>query len=72
MHSVCSLGDGRLASGSEDRTVRVWETATGECVATLKGHTDLVNSVCSLGDGRLASGSFDKTVRVWAATAVGK
>ena len=69
MRSVCSLGDGRLASGSNDRTVRVW-AATGECVVTLEGHTSTryVRSVCSLGDGRLASGSDDSTVRVWAAT----
>ena len=69
--SVCSLGDGRLASGSMDKTVHVW-AATGECVATLKGHTSYVYSVCSLGDGRLASGSADKTVRVWAARALGR
>ena len=71
VRSVCSLGDGRLASGSGDKTVRVW-AATGECVATLEGHTDRVLSVCSLGDGRLASGSWDGTVRVWAATALGR
>ena len=30
VRSVCSLGDGRLASGSDDRTVRVWAaTALG-------------------------------------------
>ena len=64
---MCSLGDGsRIASGSDDKTVRVWDVATKECVATLEGHTDNVMAVCSLGDGlRIASGSSDKTVRVW-------
>ena len=40
--AVCSLGDGsRIASGSDDKTVRVWDVATKECVATLEGHTGL-------------------------------
>ena len=61
------MGDGsRIASGSLDRTVRVWDVATKECVATLEGHTESVSAVCSLGDGsRIASGSGDNTVRVW-------
>ena len=67
MRAVCSLGDGsRIASGGDDATVRVWDVATKECVATLEGHTGLVYAVCGLGDGsRIASGSEDKTVRVW-------
>ena len=61
------MGDGsRITSGSVDKTVRVWDVATKECVATLKGHTDGVFAVCGLGDGsRIASGSGDNTVRVW-------
>jgi WD40 repeat protein len=56
----------RLASGSLDRTVRVWDVATGASVATLEGHTQAVPSVGWCPDGtRLASGSADLTVRVW-------
>jgi len=29
-------------SGSEDKTLKVWDVATGECLATLKGHSDFV------------------------------
>ena len=28
----------RVVSGSRDNTLKVWDVATGECVATLKGH----------------------------------
>ena len=61
------MGDGsRLASGGSDYTVRVWDVATKECVATLEGHTHFVNAVCCLGEGsRIASGGEDRTVRVW-------
>ena len=58
---------GRLAvSGSNDKTVRVWDLQTGESRHVLKGRSDKVSSVAISADGRLAvSGSRDKTVRVW-------
>jgi small GTP-binding protein len=55
-----------VVSGSGDKTVRIWEVASGRCEAVLQGHTDEVLSVSWSGDGRrVASGSGDKTVRVW-------
>ena len=63
--SVCSLGGQVLASGSGDKTVRLWDAATGACTRTLTGHSSFVFSVCSLGGQVLASGSDDKTVRLW-------
>ncbi|UYM16877.1 WD40 repeat domain-containing protein [Endozoicomonas euniceicola] len=66
--SVTPLAYGRLASGSADRTVRVWDLSKPDgkqCVVTLEGHNNWVKSVTLLADGRLASGSFDKTVKVW-------
>ena len=63
--SVCGLKGGLLASGSCDKTVRIWDVKSGEGVRTLEGHSRAVYSVCGLEGGLLASGSDDKTVRIW-------
>ncbi|KFA81064.1 hypothetical protein S40288_09832 [Stachybotrys chartarum IBT 40288] len=70
VYSVAFSGDGRqVVSGSGDKTVRIWDATTGECVRTLKGHSSWVTSVAFSGDGRqVVSGSYDKTVRIWDAT----
>ena len=59
--------DGKtLASGSSDKTVKLWDLATGKLFATLQGHTETVYSVAWSPDGKtVASGSFDKTVKLW-------
>ena len=59
-------GDGILASGSHDRTIRLWNAHTGEHLRTLKGHIAYVASVAFSPGGKiLASGSYDNTIRLW-------
>ncbi|CAE8693476.1 unnamed protein product, partial [Polarella glacialis] len=61
-------GRGLLASGSMDRTVRIWRISSGACIQMLVGHEDSVQSLASLPEDRIASGSLDRTVRVWCIT----
>src|SRR4029079_10177412 len=65
--SVAFSADGKqLASGSQDKTIRVWEAVTGKEVRTLMGHTAAVRSVAFSPDGKqLASGSLDETLKLW-------
>jgi WD40 repeat protein/tRNA A-37 threonylcarbamoyl transferase component Bud32 len=56
----------RLASGSEDKTVRLWDTATGRLLATCEGHTSRIQDLAFRPDGaRLVTTSSDETVRQW-------
>ena len=67
MTSVAFSPDGRFAlSGSWDKSLRLWELATGRCVRSCEGHTDFVRSVAFSPDGeRVLSGSIDRALRLW-------
>ncbi len=65
--TVAWSSDGkRIASGSYDRTVQVWDATDGGHVYIYRGHADVVNAVAWSPNGkRIASASSDRTVQVW-------
>ncbi|CCA76159.1 related to WD40-repeat protein (notchless protein) [Serendipita indica DSM 11827] len=57
----------RIISGSLDKTIRVWDSDTGQALGEpLRGHEHGVTTVGFSPDGSLiVSGSEDKTIRLW-------
>jgi WD40 repeat protein len=64
-YALCVLPDGRLASGSPDETIRLWDVTWGKETARLEVHNG-ADHLCLLSDGRLASSNYsDGTIRLW-------
>ncbi len=56
----------RVVTSSNDKTARIWDTATGAEIAVLSGHEDKVHSAAFSPDGAwVVTASDDTTARVW-------
>jgi WD40 repeat protein len=67
VRSLAFLSDGAsLVSGSDDRSLKLWDMQTGGVVRTFHGHTNWVLSTSISSDcTTIASGSRDNTIRLW-------
>ena len=67
VNAVAVTADGKRAiSGSNDKTLKVWDLTTGKEQFTLNGHRESVYAVAVTADGKQAiSGSLDNTLKVW-------
>ncbi|HEX2573655.1 MAG TPA: NACHT domain-containing protein [Polyangia bacterium] len=56
----------RVVSTSRDKTLKLWDLDSGQCLHTLHGHTGSVTGCAITLDGRrIVSSSYDKTLKVW-------
>lgn len=67
INTIAFSPDGKyVVSGCTDKTVRIWDVATGAEIKKLEGHNGPVRSVAFSPDGKyVVSGSYDQTVRIW-------
>ena len=63
IHALVALPDGRLASGSEDGTIILWNLETDQCQVIITGES--VGSLAILPDGRLVSSAWTSNTIVW-------
>ena len=63
---ITELKDGRIASGSNDKTIKIWDLNKSDKEhLTLNGHSNAVTCITPLKDGRIASVSDDSTIKIW-------
>ena len=68
VYAICQMVDDTnfIATGSDDKTVKIWNILTCECVNTLEGHHSYVKTIIALQEPKLiASASHDATIRIW-------
>lgn len=61
-----SAGGPRLATGSADKTIKLWNLDTLDRIRTYKGHKDFVTALAFAPDGQtIASAGLDGSIRLW-------
>ncbi len=59
------MNNGQFASGSSDKTIKIWSSTNGDLITTINAHEGGVRSLSLTDDGKLISGAEDKLVKIW-------
>ena len=55
----------KLISGSTDKTIKIWDLETFDCLKTINGHSDRVKKIEKLANNKILSCSTDKSIKLW-------
>ena len=65
VYSLIRLKDGRVASCSDDMTIRIYDQSNDyHCAQVIKRHRNGIDSICQLDDGTIISCTCDKSIMI--------
>jgi len=65
VYSLIKINEATIVSGSYDKSIKVWNIDSGECLKTLLGHKNGIKCLLKLNDTTIVSGSTDMAVKIW-------
>ena len=65
IYCLIELNDGRIASGSKDKKIIIWDLQNKKIDKILEGHLNSIYSLLQLREGNLISCSEDFTIKIW-------
>ena len=65
VRTLCQISSGLFASGSFDKTIKIWDVFNFECIYTIFGHKDLILIIIRIKTGEIISCSNDHEVKIW-------
>ena len=58
------INENKILSGSDDKTIKIWDLDSGKLLNTLIGHTSSIHAL-TIHNSKIISGSNDKTIKIW-------
>ena len=65
INCLIQLPDGKVVSGGQDNTIKIWDIEKKSIIATLEGHTSIIWDIKYLGNNKIISGGDDNTSKLW-------
>ena len=65
MRTLCQISSSSFASGSFDKTIKIWDIYNFECIYTILGHKDLILIIIRIKTGEIISCSNDHEIKIW-------
>lgn len=65
INCLIKLKDGKIVSGGQDYTIKIWDIEKKQTIFTLKGHTSMIWDIKELEGNKLISASDDNKSKMW-------